>query len=419
MSATPFDVIVVGVGAMGSSACYQLARRGLKVLGLEQFQIAHNRGSSHGQSRMIRMAYYEHPDYVPLLRRAYELWDELEAASGQKLLFKTGGVYLGPPEGGLIAGSLAAARQHGLAHEMLSPERLRERFPQFRIPPEWIAVHEPMAGFLLPEAVVMSYAELARRQGAEIHEEEAVLEWSSPSSGTPGEGRGGGSRDDVLLQRPTSSARAPSLTLPRSTGGGDELLIVRTSRGEYLAKHLIVCGGAWSGKLLADLGVPLLVTRQVLGWVTPRDPQPFALGIFPVWAAENPDGTLQYGFPVMPGEQRLKVAWHGPGSPTDPDAVDRATSGADAATFLPSLPHLLPGAVGPVAKMCTCLYTNSPDHHFIIDRYPRDPRITVACGFSGHGFKFASVVGEILADLAIRGQTSMPAAFLGLQRFVR
>jgi sarcosine oxidase len=188
-------------------------------------------------------------------------------------------------------------------------------------------------------------------------------------------------------------------------------------KDEYRTKHLVVCGGAWSGRLLADLGVPLVVTRQVLGWVTPPDPKPFALGTFPVWAAENPDGTLQYGFPIMPGETKLKVAYHGPGMPSDPDHVNRETSGADSATFLPALPHLLPGAVGPVAKMCTCLYTNSPDHHFIIDKHPRDPRITFACGFSGHGFKFASVVGEVLANLVIDGSTKLPAQFLGLRRF--
>ncbi|QOV88501.1 N-methyl-L-tryptophan oxidase [Humisphaera borealis] len=376
-----YDVIVIGVGAMGSSACFHLARRGVKVLGLEQFSIAHDRGSSHGQSRMIRMAYYEHPDYVPLLRRAYELWDELESLSGQKLLHRTGGIYLGPPDGGLIAGSLASARLHGLAHEVLSPGALAERFPPFHLAPGWIGVHEPAAGFLLPEAVVAAYAGLARQHGADIHGNEPVVQWTRA-----------GESDD-----------------------GD--IRVRTGAGEYLARRLIVCGGAWSVALLPQLNTPLVVTRQVLGWVRPANPEPFALGRFPVWAAENPDGTLQYGFPVMPGEQTLKVAWHGAGRPTDADNLDRRTSGDDIATFLPALPHLLPGAAGPVAEMRVCMYTNSPDHHFIIDRLPSEPNVTVACGFSGHGFKFASVIGEVLADLATSGQTSRPAGFLSLARF--
>lgn len=378
MGGEPFDVILVGVGAMGSSACYHLARRGRRVLGLEQFRVGHDRGSSHGQSRMIRTAYYEHPDYVPLLRRAYELWGELEHAAGLKLLHVTGGVYLGPADGGLVGGSLAAARLHGLPHELLSADALKERFAPFRLPPKWVALHEPAAGFLLPEAIVRAQADLAKRHGAEIREDEPVLGWA----------------DD---------------------GGGH--LLVRTAAGAYRTKRLIVCGGAWSGRLLADLGVPLVVTRQVLGWVRPADPEPFALGRFPVWAAENPDGTLLYGFPVPPGERTLKVAWHGPGAPADPDAVDRTANGADVATFLPALPHLLPGASGPVADMRVCLYTNSPDHHFVIDRHPRDERIAVACGFSGHGFKFASVVGELLADLATEGTTRLPTAILGLGRF--
>jgi len=375
-----YDVIVIGVGAMGSSACYHLARRGASVLGLEQFAIGHDRGSSHGQSRMIRMAYYEHPDYVPLLRRAYSLWHELEAASDQKLLYITGGLYLGRPDGGVVAGSLAAVRAHDLPHELLTPDAVTEQFPAFRVPPDWSAVYEPLAGFLLPEAVVQAQASLARSHGAEIHENTPVIAWS----GEPSDG-----------------------------------VTVRTKAGEYHGRRLIVCGGAWAARLLPALGVPLVVTRQVLGWVQPRRPDTFTLGRFPVWAAENPDGSLQYGFPILPGEQTLKVAWHGAGTSADPDALDRTTSPADAATFLPALPHLLPDACGPVAEMRVCMYTNSPDHHFVVDRLPGEPRVTVACGFSGHGFKFASVIGEVLADLSLDGRTGLPAQFLGLGRFRR
>jgi sarcosine oxidase len=374
-----YDAIVIGIGAMGSAACWELARRGVRVLGLEQFEIGHSRGSSHGLSRMIRMAYYEHPDYVPLLRRAYALWDDLETATGERVLFRTGGVYMGPPDGGVVAGSLASARQHGLAHEHLSADALRERHPQFRIPGNWQAVLEAAAGFLLPERAIHLYARLARAAGATLLEQTPVLGW----------------------------------TAHRTSGE----LIVSTAGGEFVTRQLIVCGGAWSGRLLADLAVPLIITRQVLGWVKPADTEPFALGKFPVWASENPDGTLLYGFPIQPGETTLKVAWHGPGTPTDPDTVSRQTSAADAATFLPALPHLLPDAVGPVQEMRVCMYTNSPDHHFILDRHPRDPRITVACGFSGHGFKFASVIGELLARTAIHGHMPPEADFLSISRF--
>jgi sarcosine oxidase len=212
--ASRYDVIVVGVGAMGSSACYHLARRGVRVLGLEQFDIPHDRGSSHGASRMIRMAYYEHPDYVPLLRRAYELWDDLERVSGQKLLHITGGLYLGPPEGHLVAGSLESARLHGLAHEMLDHADLARRFPQFQLPGNWVGMLEKMAGFLRPERVIAAYAEAALRLGADLRGQEPLSEWTT----------------------------------------GDSGVSVRTPRGEYRADHLVFCGGPrmkwWSGLLV-------------------------------------------------------------------------------------------------------------------------------------------------------------------------
>ena len=371
-----YDVIVVGVGAMGSAACYQLASRGARVLGLEQFDIPNARGSSHGQSRMIRMAYYEHPDYVPLLRRAYELWDEIEGVSGQKLLHITGGVYMGPPDGEVVAGSLQSARRHGLGHELLDRAALAGRFPQFRVPDDWQALYEDRAGFLLPERAVAAYAEAALRRGADLRGHEPLTAW-------------------------------------RATDRG---VVVATTRGEYEAERLVFCGGAWSGKLLADLGVPLVVTRQVLGWVWPRRPEWFEMGRLPVWAVEKPGG-LYYGFPMMPDSPGLKLADHSFGTPTDPDRVAREVTPEDEDTFRPALARYVPEADGPTLAVRVCLYTHSPDRHFVIDRHPAYDRVTVACGFSGHGFKFASVIGEVLADLATRGKTSLPASFLGLSRF--
>ena len=372
-----FDVIVIGLGAMGSSACYHLARRGVRVLGLEQFDIPHALGSSHGSSRMIRLAYYEHPDYVPLLRRAYELWDELEAVSGQKLLYRTGGLYLGPRDGEIVGGSLRAAREHGLTHEVLEREELRKQFPQFQIPEPWVGMFEPEAGFLVPERVVAAQAHAALRAAAELRGREAVVEWSSDARGVR----------------------------------------VRTNKGEYRAGHLVLCEGPWSGKLVRDLGVELKVTRQVMGWVWPKEPESFALGRLPVWAIDRLDGTIHYGFPMVDDVPGFKLAHHGPGGLIDPDHVLRDPQPGDEESFRPILRSMIPAADGPLLSMKVCLYTNSPDGHFIIDRHPKHERVTIACGFSGHGFKFASVVGEVLADLAMKGSTELPVGFLKLSRF--
>jgi sarcosine oxidase len=229
---------------------------------------------------------------------------------------------------------------------------------------------------LLPERVVAVQAETAMRAGAELHAREPVIQWESRPDG----------------------------------------VTVRTPRAEYHAARLIFCGGAWSSRLVNDLGVRLRVTRQVFGWVWPRRPDAFSLGDFPVWAIDRPDGSLYYGFPIIPGSESpgLKVAWHGPGAETDPDHVIRDQQPGDEESFRPALKEYLPDADGPLLALRTCLYTNSPDHHFIIDRHPLHENVTIACGFSGHGFKFASVIGEVLADLALEGKSRLPADFLRL-----
>ena len=378
---TRYDVIVVGVGAMGSATCSALARRGARVLGLEQFGIPHALGSAHGESRMIRLCYYEHPDYVPLLHRAYELWHELEQSrSGgppRGLFHVTGGVYMGAPESEFVLGSLRAAEVHGLPHELLDHQHMAERFSQFRLPRDHIGLYEPNAGILVPERVVSTYAELALRHGAVLHGHEPVEGWQAQ----------------------------------------DGHVSVRTQRRSYSADRLVVCGGAWSSRLLSDLGLPLAVTRQVMGWVWPRRPEPFELGVFPVWAIDNPDGTQHYGFPMLPGGLGLKIAHHFQDGPTNPDSIDRQVKPDDEADFRPTLSRFIPEADGPLLAIRVCMYTNSPDSHFIIDRHPHNEQVILACGFSGHGFKFASVVGEVLADLALSGRTDLPIGFLGLDRF--
>src|SRR4051794_30625785 len=317
MDQAHFDVIVAGVGAMGSAACYELARRKLRVLGLEHFSVPHDRGSSHGRSRMIRLAYYEHPDYVPLLRRAYENWRSLEAATGEQVLYITGGLYCGPRDGELVSGSLRAASEHHLAHELLDRAELARRFPQLSVPDDHVAVHEAEAGFVRPERAIELFTERAVRSGAEIQNHEPLRAWSSD----------------------------------------ERSVTVTTNRGTYRADHLLLCGGAWSAALARDLEFPLRVTRQVMGWVAPRNPEPFMLGRFPVWAVDRLDCTIDYGFPLGPHDANLKLAHHGPGPTCDPNQVSREPTPADEREIQDIVSRHLPGGVGPIAEIRTCLYT--------------------------------------------------------------
>lgn len=372
-----YDAIVLGVGSMGSAACLELARRGARVLGLEQFAIPHAFGSYHGHTRMFRMAYYEHPDYVLLLKRAYDLWKRLEREAGVHLFHVVGALYMGPEQGDLIRGSMESAGRHSLTHDRLDAAAVARRFPQFRPPAGYAALYEPHAGFVLSEQAVAAMTSEAIRHGAEIHGHEPVTAWQADS----------------------------------------HAVSVRTARAEYRAHTLVVCGGAWTGRVARDLGVPLLVSRQVVGWVQPSRADIFALGRMPCWGLENPDGSLSYGFPIVPPQPGLKMAVHVRGVEADPDTIDRRPAPADDAEFRRALGALSPDAAGPTLSLGVCMYTNSADGHFIIDRHPCHPNVLLACGFSGHGFKFAPVVGEVLAELATRGETTWPVRFLSLARF--
>ncbi len=371
-----FDVIVVGVGAMGSAACQQLAVRGLRVLGLEQFDIPHARGSSHGFTRAIRLAYHEHPDYVPLLRRAYELWHALEELSGQQLLTITGGLYLGSSRSQQLRDTVTAAEEHRVPYETLDRQALAERFPQFQVPEDFWAVLESQAGFLRPELAVAAQVMTALGHGAVIHGHEPVLQWQA---------------DPACVR-------------------------VVTQRGVYEAERVVFCGGAWTGRLLADLKLPLRVSRQPMAWFWPQRPELFGLDRLPIWALAHDDGSSHYGFPTLPDNPGFKIARHWPGETADPDALDRNGSAADEADCRDFLQRYLPLADGPLMGLRICMYTNSPDGHFIVDRHPQFERVVLAGGFSGHGFKFAPVIGEILADLAVDGATRLPAGFLSLTR---
>ena len=376
-----YDVIVIGLGAMGSAALDQLARRGARVLGVERFGIPHEEGSSGGDTRLIRKAYFEHPDYVPLLERAYTNWDDLGSRTGEQVLHRTGAVYVGRPDSELITGSLASAGQHALRCDELSQLDVTARWTPLRVPGGYRALHEPDGGFVLSAKAIRLYCESALRHGAHVRAAEAVLHW-------------------------------------RETPSGVE---VTTSGGTYSGARLIVAVGAWTQALLPLLPARLDVTRQAVFWTWPRDPDAFELGALPCWAAQlDGYGGLFYGFPMLParigGQLGLKIAHHLKGTPVEPGA-QKPVDAAEFDAVREAVSQVFALDLGPIVATKACLYTSSVDQHFIVDRYPASDRVTIACGFSGHGFKFASVIGEALADLALEGRTALPIGFLGLDRF--
>lgn len=375
-----YDVIVVGLGGMGSAAAYQLARRGRRVLGLDRYAPVHNQGSSHGGSRITRQAYFEDPAYVPLVRRANELWPEIEAGSGRRIRYTTGGVMIGRPGSRTVAGSLASARQWGLTHELLDAAEIRRRFPTMRPADDDIALYEADAGLLVPEAAVAAHLLLAARAGAELHHEEPVTRWETD---------GGGVR-------------------------------VYTRDAVYTAGRLVLCPGAWAPDLLADLGVPFTVERQVQYWFAPRGGvTPFLPDRHPIYIWEAENGRQFYGFPAHnePADG-VKIAFFRGGQTCGPATIDRQVHPAEIATIAEFAARYVPDAPGTFLRAATCMYTNTPDEHFVIARHPAHEQVVVACGFSGHGFKFVPVVGEILADLATEGTTGHPIGLFDPRRFV-
>lgn len=373
-----FDTIVVGSGGMGSAAACHLARRGARVLALDQFPLAHDRGSSHGQTRLIRLAYYEHPDYVPLLLRARELWRDLEAGTGRRLLVESGLLTAGPPAGAVVAGTLASARTHSLPVESLTAREALVRWPALRMPDDWQAVFEARAGHLAVEDCVRAHAEGAVRAGATMRHGVTVHDWR------------------------IENGRA----------------VVRTDSGDFAADRLVLCPGPWAGGLLRLPRPPLVVLRKSLFWYAPPDAaaSPYSAGRLPCFAFDTPAGFF-YGFPAVDG-RGLKVAEHTGGRPVAAaDDVDRRIDPVEQCRIEGWLGDHLPGVGTSLADHAVCLYTMTPDHHFLLGPHPDHPQVVLAAGFSGHGFKFASVVGEILADLATTGQTRHPIGFLSPGRF--
>jgi len=375
-----YDVIVIGLGGMGSAAAYQLAKRGKRVLGLERFTPAHDQGSSHGKSRVIRQAYFEDPIYVPLLLRAYELWEEIERESGAELLTITGGLMIGSPTSAVVSGATRSAREHGLPHELLNAAEIRRRFPPFAPNDDEVALYEARAGFLHPEESVRAHLQVAARYGAELHFEEPVERWEATA-----------------------------------TGG----VRVTTARGVYEAARAVLAPGAWAPRLMADLQLPLTVERQLLCWFEPpAGREPFAVGRFPIYIWEDAEGDQIYGFPAQDGAPGgVKVAFFYRGDITDPDNVRRSVAPEEVEQLRTVLTRRIPSLAGPLVATATCLYTLTPDHHFVLAPHPDLPQLIIASPCSGHGYKFASVVGEILADLAIDGATRHPIGRFDPARF--
>lgn len=370
-----YDTIVVGIGGMGSAALYHLARRGRKVLGIERFEIAHDRGSSHGESRIIRKAYFEHPDYVPLLHRIYALWAELETVSGKRLFERTGLALAGPPDGEVVSGVRRAADKYQLPIETVPPADLPVRFSGLRFTDGMEVLYEADAGFLRVEECVRAHIEQAAACGAQVITGRQIRSWTADEKG----------------------------------------VTVATDHERFAAKELVVCGGAWTATLLGDLALPLEVRRKVVMWFATRGDHYRIVRGCPVFGFET-GGRFLYGFPeTNPGE--IKVADHTGGRVfADPDQLDRQLRPEDEPPVRAFVAAHLPGVTSDLRRSSVCMYTMTPDEHFVIDRHPNHPNVLYAAGFSGHGFKFAPIVGSVLADLVIDGETAEPVEFLRATR---
>ena len=361
-----YEVIVIGLGAMGSATLFHLARRGVRVLGLEQFSPGHAVGSSHGDSRIIRETYFEHPLYVPLVQRAHQLWRELEHSSGASLMKITGGLMIGPQDGMVISGTLRSAREHSLPHEVLSASEVHERFPAFRVEGDLVAVLDPRAGYLDPEACNKAHLDGASAAGAEIRFEGPVLQWSADGAGVR----------------------------------------VQTAAGDFHAARAAISAGAWNRRLVHGVDLPLSVERQSVFWFeTPRPTDAYEPGRFPIYAHEFKPGTICYGFPQLPRGVKASVMHDGKIIPS-PDDVDRRIGEKEVDPLRGALRPILPElAKSAIRESGVCLFTNTPDHDFIIDFHPLHPQVLISSPCSGHGFKFASAIGELQADLLTHGKS--------------
>lgn len=375
-----YDTIVIGTGGVGSATLYHLAKRGAKVLGLDRFAPGHDRGSSHGRTRVIRQAYFEHPDYVPLLLRAYELWAELSERSGKQLYHEIGVLQIGPREGHVVPGVLKAAQLHGLKVDHLTAEESQRRFPAFRVPDGWEAVFEPRAGYLDVEDCVLAHLAEAQKLDAMVRTGVTVNSWCSDGAG----------------------------------------VVVETDDGSFRAGKLVIAAGAWANSFLSQLGIALTVLRSPVFWFPITDDSLRADRGCPVYLFDTPH--TQYGIPQV-DDFGFKIAEHSAPHAArlvdNPLTVNRELNPAEQAHVEEFLSTHIPGVGRTLLHHSLCFYTMSPDENFIIDLHPEHPQVAFAAGLSGHGFKFTSVLGEIMADLAIAGRTQHPIEFLSCRRFAK
>jgi sarcosine oxidase len=371
-----YDVVVVGLGAMGSAAAYHLSKRGKRVIGFDLATPPHSLGSTHGQSRVIREAYFEHPLYVPIVQRSYELWAELQQETEDTLLIQTGGLLLGPDQGTLIGGTRLSADRHGLAYDMLTAKEVEERFPVLRPIDSVVGLWEPRSGILLPENCVETHLRLAEQHGAELHLSDPVMEWKPDRKGVR----------------------------------------VKTRHGEYRASQIVMAPGAWLNHFLPDLALPLTIERQVLYWFEPRERRElFGLDALPFFAWEYMPESLFYCIPDL--GDGVKVALHHQGEVTDIENLDRHVHPEETEGMRYILNAGIPELAGPLLKTEVCMYTNTPDEHFVVDFHPELSQVLIVSACSGHGFKFAAVMGEIIADLLIDRTSAFDLSPFSIARF--
>jgi sarcosine oxidase len=373
-----YDAIVIGLGGMGSASLFELARRGFKVLGIEQFDVPHEFGSSHGLTRIIRLAYFESPAYIPLLFRAYERWREIEEHCGEKLLYITGSIDAGREHTRTVQGSLQACHEFSLQHDLLDAAAVNQRFPGYRLERDMLAIFQPQGGFLLPERCIVNYVQAARDSGVVIRTQEKVIGWEKTSDG----------------------------------------VAVRTASARYEASRLVITAGPWARDLVPELKALAVPERQVQLWTWPDQPDLFRPDRFPVFnlQASDDESLRYYGFPIH-GIPAFKIGqYHHRHEQGDPEELSREVESADEELLREGIKRFFPKANGATIAAKTCMFTNSPDEHFILDVHPESPRVAIAAGFSGHGFKFCSVIGEIMADLVTRGGTRHNIAPFRLSR---
>ena len=375
MSLEKFDCLVIGLGGMGSAALFELKKQGLNVMGIEQFSIPHERGSSHGLSRIIRLAYFEHPSYIPLLKRSYILWRELENESSEELLLKTGSIDASLPDDRIFKESLKSCLNHQLNHEVLDGASLRAKFPGYELPKNFKAVYQPDGGILIPEKCIKAFTDMAKKKGAIIKEGEKVLHLEKNPYG----------------------------------------IEVTTNKNSYLSKKAVITAGAWTSELIPEFNSILNPVRQVMGWFKTKSEKDFKKEVFPVFNLKAEQGQF-YGFPSL-DQTGLKIGkWQHRHEKTAPDELITTIDKEDEGVLRTCLKHYFPKANGELLNAKACMFTNTPDEHFLIHQNPKLPLLS-ASGFSGHGFKFCSVIGEIIGQIITKGETNYDIDLFSLNRF--